>query len=309
MPAPADRKPLLALLAGAGVIGAGTVLVRLAGTGPAAAGWWRLAFALPWLALLTAQERSRGPQAPDVGVGLGAPAGVLALCGLTFAADLISWHYSLHLTSIANATTLANLTPVIVTVLAWALLRERPAGRFLVGLALAVAGAATMAAARSGGQGVAPRSGDALAVLASVWYALYFMAVRRARRSASALQVMLASSLIGAPLLLLAALTLHERLAPATLLGWAACAALGLMHVAGQGAIAWSLGKVPTALAAVVVLIQPVVAAIAAWMVFGEAISGLQALGALLALAGVALAQAAARRPPPVTGEAEAAAG
>ncbi len=302
---PTDRKPLLVLLAGAGVIGAGTVLVRLAGTGPAAAGWWRLAFALPWLALLSAHER-RGPlQTP----GLGAPAGVLALCGLTFAADLISWHYSLHLTSIANATTLANLTPVIVTVLAWAWLRERPAGRFLAGLALAVAGAATMAAARSGGQGANPSLGDGLAILASVWYALYFMVVRTARRTASALQVMLASSLIGAPLMLVAALTLHERLAPATLAGWAACVALGVMHVAGQGAIAWSLGKVPTALAAVVVLIQPVVAALAAWMVFGEAIGAVQALGALLALAGVALAQAAARRPPPVSGEAEAAAG
>ena len=306
MSAATDPKPLIVLLAGAGIIGMGTVLVRLTGTGPAAAGLWRLAFALPWMVLFSLYERRRSG-APG---GLGAPPKLLALCGLTFAADLVSWHYSLRFTSIADSSVLANLTPVIVTLLAWIVLRERPAPIFLAGLALAVAGAGTMALARSGGRGVHPALGDALAVLASFWYALYFMAVRQARRSASAMQVMLASSLLGVPLMLVAAFVLRERLVPATLLGWSACMGLGLMHVSGQGAIAWSLGKVPTAVAAMVVLLQPIVAAAASWVVFHEAISPIQAVGGLLALAGVALAQLASRRQPapPVIGEAEAAA-
>ena len=306
MSATTDRKAVLVLLFGASVIGAGTVLVRLAGTGPAAAGWWRLLFAFPLLAVLAAVERRRGGGGP----GLGASPRLLLVCGLTFALDLIFWHYSLRLTAIATSTVLANMTPVIVTVLAWLVFRERPAAAFLAGLALALAGAATMALSRhGGGGGAAPLLGDGLAVGASFWYALYFMAVRGVRRTASALQVMLASSAVGAPIVLLSAIALHETLLPATAAGWTACAALGLMHVSGQGAIAWSLGKVPTALAAVVVLCQPVVAALAGWLVFHEAIGPVQALGALLALAGVAIAQAAARRAaPPVAGEAEAAA-
>ena len=304
-PAP-DRKPLLVLLFGASVIGAGAVLVRLTGTGPAAAGWWRLAFALPLLAGLTFRPRRDAAAAP---VGLGASPKVLLACGLTFAADLVCWHYSLHFTAIANATVLANLTPVIATVLAWALFKERPAPVFLLGMALAVAGAVGMAAARSGGGGANPRLGDAMAVFASVWYALYFLSVRQARRTASALQVMFGSSLVGAPIMLVVAGALGERIMPASLGGWGACIGLGLMHVVGQGAIAWSLGKVPTALAAVVVLIQPVVAAAAGFVVFHEAVTPLQALGGLVALGGVGLAQAAARRlPAPVAGEAEAAA-
>ncbi len=313
MAASTDRKPLLVLLAGASIIGVGAVLVRLTGTGPAAAGWWRLVFALPLLGLLTAGEQRSGAAARSRGVSertparLGAPAKVLLVCGAAFAADLISWHYSLHFTSIANSTVLANLTPVIVTVLAWAVFRERPTPVFLAGLGLAVAGAATMAAARSGGRGSHPALGDGLAVLASFWYALYFMGVREARRTASALQVMLASSLVAAPLMLIASLSLRENLWPATLLEWAACVGLGLMHVSGQGAIAWALGKVPTALAAVVVLVQPVVAAATSWLVFHEAVTPIQAVGGLLALAGVAVAQMVARRKPaPVVGEAEA---
>ena len=84
---------------------------------------------------------------------------------------------------------------------------------------------------------------------------------------------------------------------------------LGLMHVGGQGSIAWALGRVPTALAAMVILVQPVVAAAASWVVFHEAVGPVQALGGLLALAGVAVAQLVSRDqpPPPVVGEAEAA--
>ncbi|WP_174301608.1 DMT family transporter [Caulobacter sp. S45] len=308
MPAAPDRKPLLVLLAGAAIIGAGTVLVRLTGTGAASAGLWRLVFALPWMGLMMLGERRRAnsPGATPVARGLGAPAAVMGLCGVLFAADLISWHYSMRFTSIADSSVLANLTPVIVTVLAWIVFRETPAAVFLAGLGLAVAGAVTMAAARSGGGSAHPVAGDGLALLASFWYSLYFMTVRRARRTASALQVMIASSVIGAPLMLAAALLLRETLLPSSLLGWGACAGLGLMHVGGQGAIAWALGKVPTALAAMVVLLQPVVAGAASWLVFHEAVGPVEALGAALAMAGVAVAQlASCRQPaPPVAGEA-----
>ncbi len=306
MTAALDRKPLIALLAGATIIGVGTVLVRLTGTGPAAAGFWRLAFALPLMAVLSLMERRRGGLAP----GLGAPVGLLMLCGLTFAADLTSWHYSLRFTSVANSSVLANLTPVLVTVLAWVVFRERPERAFLAGLAVAVAGAVIIACSHNSARGAQPLLGDALALLASFWYALYFMSVRRVRRTASALQVMLASSLIGAPMVLFAALVLHERIVPVTLMGWGGCVGLGLMHVSGQGAIAWSLGKIPTAVAAMVVLIQPVIAGAAGFLVFHEAVGPMQALGGLLALAGVAVAQLASQKPtPPVVGEAEALAG
>jgi drug/metabolite transporter (DMT)-like permease len=69
------------------------------------------------------------------------------------------------------------------------------------------------------------------------------------------------------------------------------------MHVAGQGSIAWALGRLPPATASVVVLIQPVVAAILGWLLFAEALGPLQALGGALALTGVVLAQAASRKP------------
>jgi hypothetical protein len=65
----------------------------------------------------------------------------------------------------------------------------------------------------------------------------------------------------------------------------------GLVHVAGQGGVAWALGRLPAALTAVTVLIQPVVAAGLGWALFAETMTPAQLGGAAALLAGVLLAQ------------------
>jgi drug/metabolite transporter (DMT)-like permease len=179
-----------------------------------------------------------------------------------------------------------------VTIIGWVFLAQRPAPLFLVAVALAVAGVWTMAAARgSGSVGPNPVLGDVLSLTTAVWYALYFLAVSAARRREPASSIMFWSSLTGAPLLLLAAILLGERLLPATAQGWAACAGLGVVHVAGQGSIAWALGRLPPATASVTVLVQPVVSATLGWLLFSEILGRGQIAGAAIALTGVVLAQ------------------
>lgn len=280
---------LAVLIFGAVVIGFAPILVRLAETGPAAAGFWRLVFATPLLAALSFRPGA-GPAA--------APPRAAVLAGLMFALDLGFWHYGIALTSIANATVLTNLTPVVVTAFAWIFFRQAPRRLFVAAVALAVSGAWMMAVARGGTPGVNPPLGDALSLATTLWYALYMIAVAQARRRAGAVQVMLWSTLTGLPFLLAGALILREDFAPETWAGWAACVGLGVMHVAGQGSIAWALGRLPAATASVVVLIQPVIAAALGWLLFAEALGPWQALGAVIALAGIALAQWAGRPRP-----------
>ncbi|WP_158913054.1 DMT family transporter [Caulobacter sp. S45] len=306
MASASNRKPLLILIVGASVLALSGILVRLTHTGPAAAGFWRLTCAMPLLALLALRE---GPAAsPAARMTTRAHLKIIVIAGLMFAADMVCWHYSLHMTSVANATVLGNLTPVLLTLVGWLFFKERPTVLFLCGLSLALAGAASMAmSAGGGGRGTNPDLGNVLAVITTVWYGGYFLAVRQARKSMSAIKIMLGSSLVGAPVMLVVALAFHEPVLPTAAIGWAACIGLGLVHVAGQGSIAWALGKLPAPLTAVVVLVQPATAAILSWFIFHEAIGPLQAVGGLMALAGVALAQAAPQRTPaPVAGEAEA---
>jgi drug/metabolite transporter (DMT)-like permease len=282
------RRALQALLAGACVIGAAGILVRLADVGPAAAGMWRLMFALPLLAMLAA----RSPR------GIGGPSTLATLAGIAFALDLGFWHYGLTHTSVAKATVLTNLTPVVVTAVAWIVFGQRPTRVFLAAVALAVSGAWIMAAARGGGtSGSNPLLGDLLSTTTAFWYALYFLAMSAARRHDAAMRVMFWSTVTGAPLLLCAAWLLGESLVPATAGGWAVGVTLGSVHVAGQGLIAWALGRLPAATASVTVLVQPVVAAVLGGMVFGERLGLWQFVGAAVALSGVLLAQRSARPP------------
>ena len=290
MTAPSRLLPLLALLVGAAAIGFAPIFVRLTETGPAAAGFWRLAFAFPVLALAAGAAARREP-------GRGWALGWGLLAGVLFAGDMGFWHYGVTFTSVTNATVLTNLTPVVVTAAAWLLFRERPGKLFLAALALALAGAALLASAKGGGgRGTNPPLGDLFSLITALWYGGYFLAVRQARTTTSAMRVMAISSAAGAPLLLLAAVLLKEDLTPETAAGWWSCAALGLVHVIGQGAIAWALGRLPTALASIVVFVQPVVAAILGRLIFGEAVTPMQMLGGAVALSGVVLAQWSAAR-------------
>lgn len=279
--APPRWQALAVLLLGACIIGLSPILVRLAEAGPAAAGFWRLTFALPLLALL-------GRRSPG---GVGRPSKMALLAGVFFALDLGFWHYGIHYTSVTNATVLSNLTPVVVTAFAWIFLRQRPSGLFLVAVAAAVGGASLMAIERGGPPLPNQPLGDLLSALTALWYALYFLAMGEGRKAETTGRLMFWAGLVGAPLMLAAALALGEPLLPATLMGWAALAGLGAMHVAGQGSIAWAMGRLPTSTASVVVLIQPVVAAWLGWMLFAEPIGPLQALGAVVTLGGVVLAQ------------------
>ncbi len=220
------------------------------------------------------------------------------LAGLFFALDLGFWHYGVKFTTVANATILANLSPVVVTAAAWLMLGERPRKTFLAGLALALAGIWAIAAAQVAGKGLDPPLGDGLSMTTALWYAGYMLCVRRVRSQQTASEVMLWSSAVGAPLLLVAALLLREQIIPDTAGGWGACIGLGVVHVVGQGCIAWALGRLPAATASVVILVQPVLTAVLGWVIFAEALGPLQALGGAMALAGVVIAQLAAARAP-----------
>ena len=153
---PADRwRAVAALVFGACVIGFSGILVRLTQTGPVAAGFWRLAFALPALALIT--RRATGP--------LGRPSRIALIAGVLFAGDLAFWHEGITYTSVANATVLSNLTPVVVTAFAWIFLKQRPRPLFLLAVAVALGGVWMLAAGRpSGGHLLNQPLGDAFSV-------------------------------------------------------------------------------------------------------------------------------------------------
>jgi len=280
-PLGADARALLALTVGAVLIGLAPIFVRLADVGPIAAAFWRCALAWPVLALASRYEGAVDPE------NSAATRGLLLGAGLFFAADLSLWHLGIGMTSVANATWLANLAPLFVAPAAWLLWRERVTSRFLLGLVLALVGTAILI-----GDGLradrARLMGDALSIVAAVFYAGYLLCVSQLRRRHSTLRILSWSSATVAVTLLPIAFFAGEKILPSSGQGWILLAGLALLsHVCGQGLIAFSMASLPAAFSAVGLLVQPLAAAIFAWVLLYERFGWQQALGGAVILAGI----------------------
>lgn len=284
---------LLALLGGALAIGSSGIFVRLSQTGPTATAFWRGALALPPLAVWALLERRaarRAGKAPPSWHEAG-----FVWAGFFFAGDLALWHSSLLLTSIAASTLEANCAPMLVTLLAWVLWGERPRAAFLFSLVLAFAGMLLILAPKLGGGGHA-LLGDALGLGTACFYAGYILVVARLRARHGTGIVMFLSTLVFSVLLL--PLALLQPFLPATLHGWwllLGCALIA--QVLGQGLIAYALAHLPATFGAVGLYAQVIAAAAYAWLLLGERLTPLQLVGAVVVLAGIALARGTRRVP------------
>ncbi len=284
-----------AVLLGAIGIGFAPICVRMVEISPVASAFWRLVLATPMLFLLS-RRWGRGASEGREHRWRRPGGGIVVLAGVTFAADLGVWHYSIHYTSVANATLLANLAPVFIA--AWGLLvwRQRLSGTYWLGLSLALGGAAVLVGA-SLGRGSQALFGDGLGILAAVFYAAYLLSVTSARREWNTWDLMWMSSAVSA-LVLLPFAALSATWWPESPGDWLWLLALaGISHVLGQGLIAYGLAHVPATFAAVSLLLQPVAAAAFAWILLAEVIGPIQALGALVVLVGIGLCRAATRFP------------
>jgi drug/metabolite transporter (DMT)-like permease len=214
--------------------------------------------------------------------------------GIAFAGDLAFWHTSIQLTSVANSTLLANLASIFVTLAAWLFWRERPRPLFLVSLALALGGVALLVHTSLDFSRTA-LLGDALGVVTAMFYAWYILAVKGLRdRGAATLQVMAVTSTLTALFLLPVALASGEQMLPASAYGWWILIGLALVsHAAGQGLIAYALAHLPAPFSSVGLLLQPVVAALFAWVLLSEPLVALQIAGGLVVLAAIWLARRA----------------
>jgi drug/metabolite transporter (DMT)-like permease len=286
---PANRnRAILSVACGAALIGFAPIGMRLSEVGPQATAFWRFAFALPILAVLAfSLPREKAPH------GLGARQfWLLIIAGLFFGLELGLWHIALGLTSVVNATLASNMTPLIVAAAGFILFKERVTRMFVIGAAVAIAGAGMLSAARAGSGGSASLIGDLFGLASAFGYAVYLILVGRARRTVDVRTVMLVTTAAAAVYAFAAAHALGETFWPQTWIGWLIVAALGVVtQVGGQGLIAAGLGRLPLAIGAVVLWVQPVTAAALSWVLFGEALGPMALFGAALVLGGVWIAQ------------------
>jgi len=296
----ADALAILALVVGAAATAINPVFVRLSELAPTASAFQRMAWALPVLWLWARLERGR-PFTPGVPGAPGASGlaprdrWLLALCGLFFAADLAALHGSIRLTAVANAILFLNAQPIYVVLALWLFFGARFRRKFLFGLAAALAGLVVMMS-ESARFGTGRLLGDVLGVAAGICYAGFILTASRLRTRVSSAVVNLWTCLVGAPLLLLAALAAGQDVIPHSLRGWTLMIALGVISQAfGQGLIVWALAHLAAGYSAVALLSAPIAAAFFAWAFLGESMTFTQLVGVVVMMGGI---QAALRARP-----------
>lgn len=274
-----------ALVASAFAMGVSPVFVRLAEVGPFTSAFWRVALALPFLWGWARWQTSRPGALPDPGWTRGS-----LLAGLFFTLDLFFWHLSILNTTIANATLLSSMAPVWVMLFSL-VIGERVTRAMVVGLMLCLVGGTALVG--SSWQ-LAPERllGDLYGVGTSVGFGLYFLAVRVARRDASAAVVLARSTVVTAVLLAAIAAAFENSWAPASLAGVAALLAMAtISHVGGQGLLAYALGPLSAAFSSLVIFLEALAGALFGWVIFHETLGPWQIAGGCAILAGIWVAR------------------
>ena len=284
-------KAALAALTGGALIGLSPIAMRLSEVGPHASNFWRFVIALPILALWAALDRPQ-PSPRQTAILVGA--------GVLFGIEISFWAAALEFTTVTNATLLVNLTPVFAAALGWLLLKERPRRTVVLGAGAALTGSVLLALARAqtfdgpASGATAGWLGDALALTGASCYAGYLLVVRAVGKSVSVGAVMFWATLSAAAFSLALSVLLHENMAPRSGMGWANLAGLGLVvQVLGQGLIAYGVGRLPIVISTVLLWMQPLVAAVLSWIMFGEALGAMGFAGAALVLCGLYVVQRA----------------
>ncbi|HEY5722264.1 MAG TPA: DMT family transporter [Allosphingosinicella sp.] len=288
-PARAGRYAFAALIVANLVLALGPWMVRLTDVGPVAAGFWRMALAVPFL-FLFARMAPRGPIFPAAAL-----LGLLVLGGLFFAADLAAWHVGIRLTKLANASLFGNSSSFIFTIYGFLVLRALPRKLQLAALGLAAAGTALLLGSSFE---VSPRhfTGDLFALLAGLFYTFYLIAVDKARRTMAPMPVLAIATAAGALPLLLFAMALGEQVMPGD---WTPLILLSFgSQVVGQGLLVYAMGHLTPVVVGVGLLTQPAASAIIGWLAYGETLGPADAAGALLICIALVLIRLPERRAP-----------
>ena len=211
------------------------------------------------------------------------------LCGVIFAFDIAVWNISILLTKAAISTLIANLAPVWVGIGAILFLKEKPGRIFWIGTAVALFGVSIIVGLSQIYHSKL-NAGHFLAIVASLFYAIYLLIMRKGRQQLDTVTFTMISMLSSTVVLLFIALTANAQLWGFTTQTWEALAGIGLIsQLGGWLAINYAIAFMPATIASVSLLSQSVFTALIAIPVLGEKLTWMEVFGAVIVLTGIFL--------------------
>jgi drug/metabolite transporter (DMT)-like permease len=287
------QRPVPAVLVGAAGIAFSGILFRLSHVSASTGAFYRCVWALPPLFVLARLEDRR------YGKREGRAVLLAWLAGAFLAADLVLWHNAVDQVGAGLATVLGNTQVVLVGVLAWVLLGERPQRSSLAAIPIVGFGVVLISGAlENGAYGSNPRLGAIYGVVAGTAYAGFLLVLRQGskdlRRFAGPLFTATFSSAIFCAAIgaVIGDLDLTPSLSA---LGWLVLLATS-SQVIGWLLISSSLPRLPAVVTSILLTLQPVLSVIFAALIIDESPSKLQLAGAGCILTGLIVATVGRRQ-------------
>src|SRR5947207_1125016 len=288
------RRPLATVLVGALAIAFSGILFILADVSPSTGAFWRCVWAVPPLWLVARYEQRKW------GKRTLRQRSYAWIAGLFFAADLVLWHNAIEQVGAGLATVLGNMQVVLVGLLAWAILGERPQRSAFASIPVVALGVLLISGAlEHGAYGSNPRLGTLYGIGTGIAYSGFLLVLRegsrdRLRPAGPLFDATLASA-IGC--LAIGLVVGDLDLTPSwSATGWLVLLALS-SQVLGWLLISNSLPRLPAVSTSISLTLQPVCSVIFAALIVSESPSALQLGGAACILSGLVLATVGRREP------------
>jgi drug/metabolite transporter (DMT)-like permease len=289
------QRPVLAVLVGAVAIAFSGILFRLSHVSASTGAFYRCVWALPPLWILARGEDRRFGKRDRRSVRLA------WIAGAFFAADLILWHNAIEQVGAGLATVLGNVQVVLVGLLAWALLGERPHRSSLASIPIVAIGVVLISGAlEQGAYGSNPGLGAVYGVFTGIAYSGFLLTLRQGsrdlRRPAGPLFTATFASALGCAAI--GAVVGDLDLTPSwSATGWLILLALS-SQVLGWLLISSSLPRLPAVVTSILLTLQPVCSVVFAALIIDESPSLLQLAGAACILVGLVTATVGRRSVP-----------
>ena len=284
-----DRRTMLIALAGATVISFAPLLYIRSDTTPLTGAFYRMLYALPLLGLLVWTSKKEDPRNSN-SRWLAFGAGVL------LAIDFVGYHSAIDYIGSGIATMIGNSQVIIVTLVSWWLLGERPNRFILLSLPLVMFGLVRISGIWDDAPyGEDPVKGVIGGMVAAVFYSSFLIVYRQSNRIGGPAVNAQFDATTGATLgiLILGSMPLtsvgieaidHSITWPNH--GWLILLALSC-QVIGWIAITYALPRLPAAHTSFAVLLQPVLTIIWGVILLNESPSLQQSAGMALIFAAI----------------------
>ncbi|GAB3149958.1 DMT family transporter [Amycolatopsis stemonae] len=287
-PTPLSQRldPRLLAALGSFCISLSSVFIKVSHASGSTSAFWRCLLALPVLVALAAWERRKAGPATRRRVLLP------LLAGVGLGLDFVLWGEAIPRVGAGIATVLLAVQVIIVPLLAFAFLRERPAKRFLIAVPVLLGGVVLAGGfAGTGSFGPDPVTGAVAAMFAGAGYAVYLFLIRLSGGAGSQAQPLVLATISAGVVALALGLptgTLDLSPSPATF-GWlVALAVVG--QLIGWLLISAALPRMSATTGATLMLLQPVGAVLLGIGLLGETPSVLQLVGCAGVVAAVCFA-------------------